>query len=34
MLPRLKLHHQSIMHDYMFGSARKAAHMLKAKTFK
>lgn len=33
MLPKLKLHHQSIMHDYMFGSARRA-HILKAKTFK
>lgn len=33
MLPKLKLRHQSIMHDYMFGSARKA-HQIKAKTFK
>lgn len=33
MLPKLKLRHQSIMHDYMFGSARKA-QVIKAKTFK
>lgn len=24
MLPKLKLRHQSIMHDYMFGAAKRA----------
>ena len=24
MLPNLKVHHQSMMHDFMFGSAKKA----------
>lgn len=33
MLPKLKLRNQSIMHDYMFGSAKKAA-AIKAKTYK
>jgi hypothetical protein len=32
LLPKLKLRHQSIMHDYMFGSAKKA--IVKGKTYK
>ena len=33
MLPKLKLRNQSIMHDYLFGSAKKAA-LVKGKTYK
>lgn len=32
MLPKLKVKNQSIMHDYLFGSAKKAA--VKGKTYK
>ena len=33
MLPKLKLRNQSIMHDYIYGTAKKAA-TIKAKTYK